>query len=364
MSKLSRGMLEDYLSKMFDGSVSLVRVSELGSIEGEEQRVKEYGYGTPLRLDIEADGERRSLVFSTVKPGGFGHDLMSDRASILLWQYRAFNSLPRHVKAVDVGSFTEAPLLKSLRDCTELFLVTELAEGTEYYRDLDRIKDTGETDRLDEERVRALATYIAGIHEAKREDPGFYERRTRELIGHNECIFGLTDSYPMDLDYITPRHLAEIEKRCIDWRWRLKVLHHRLSRVHGDFHPFNVLFKEGTDFTVLDRSRGEWGEPADDVAAMTMNYLFWGLRHRGDFQPPFKDLWRLFYETYLEESCDHEVLRVIQPYLSWRALVVASPVWYNIPLEIRISLLNFAGNVLEVEKFDYHNAGFLMEGWL
>jgi len=49
---------------------------------------------------------------------------------------------------------------------------------------------------------------------------------------------------------------------------------HRLSQVHGDFHPWNVLFREGVDFTVLDRSRGERGEPADDVTAMTINYIF------------------------------------------------------------------------------------------
>ena len=33
----------------------------------------------------------------------------------------------------------------------------------------------------------------------------------------------------------------------------------------------DVMFREGTDFTVLDRSRGEWGEAADDVSAMTIN---------------------------------------------------------------------------------------------
>jgi len=51
------------------------------------------------------------------------------------------------------------------------------------------------------------------------------------------------------------------------------------------FHPWNLLFRTETDFSVLDRSRGEWGEPADDVAALAVNYLFFGLRRstaRGD----------------------------------------------------------------------------------
>jgi aminoglycoside phosphotransferase (APT) family kinase protein len=44
--------------------------------------------------------------------------------------------------------------------------------------------------------------------------------------------------------------------------------------VHGDFHPWNILFQNDCDFAVLDRSRGEWGDPADDVAPLTINYLF------------------------------------------------------------------------------------------
>lgn len=28
---------------------------------------------------------------------------------------------------------------------------------------------------------------------------------------------------------------------------------------------------------MLDQSRGEWGEAADDVSSMTINYLFFGL---------------------------------------------------------------------------------------
>src|SRR5437867_3783684 len=39
-------------------------------------------------------------------------------------------------------------------------------------------------------------------------------------------------------------------------RWRLRTRAHRLSRTHGDFHPRNLLFREGTDFSGLDRSRG------------------------------------------------------------------------------------------------------------
>ena len=246
--------------------------------------------------------------------------------------------------------------MKSIRDVDEVFLLMEYAEGSEYFHDLDRIKETGEATDLDIMRVKTLASYLSSIHSVKKDDPGYYERRTRELIGHNECIFGLTDSYPMDHEWIKPTFLAEIEKKCIDWRWKNKVLTQRLSQVHGDFHPFNILFREGTDFTVLDRSRGSYGEPADDLAGLSINFLFWGLLHKEKFTRPFKDLWETFYSTYLDESGDFEALSVIPPYLSWRALVVGSPVWYpHYSLKIRQTLLRFARNVLELDSLDPFN---------
>ncbi|RJS89015.1 aminoglycoside phosphotransferase family protein [Candidatus Bathyarchaeota archaeon] len=346
--------LRAYLSELYGGEVEVLRVGELGKAAGEPGKVlKGYGYGTPLLIEFSLDGSVRRVVLNTIRPGGFGHERMSDRAGILLWQARVFNLLPRHVRAVDVGSFMRDGSLKSLGDCTEFFLLTEWVEGREYYRDLDRIREEGHLRDLDLRRVEALAEYLAEIHAEKRDDPGLYVRRIRELIGHGECLMGLTDSYPQDLDYIRPSDLMAIERRCIEWRWRIKGRTHRLSQVHGDFHPWNILFREGTDFTVLDRSRGEWGEPADDVSSMTINYLFYALRDRGTVTGPFQRLWRTFWDRYLDATGDEELLEVIQPFYTWRALVIASPLWYpNLSLGVRRGLLNFARNVLEVDVFD------------
>jgi aminoglycoside phosphotransferase (APT) family kinase protein len=37
--------------------------------------------------------------------------------------------------------------------------------------------------------------------------------------------------------------------------------------VHGDFHPWNILFRAAVDFSVLDRSHGEYGDPASAASA-------------------------------------------------------------------------------------------------
>src|SRR5208283_2805668 len=106
--------------------------------------------------------------------------------------------------------------------------------------------------------VRALSDYLVEIHARKLAAPGLYVRRIRDLLGHGECIRGLIDNYPQSFEFIDVPLLMKIEQQCGAWRWRIKNRVHRLCQVHGDFHPWNILFREGTDFTLLDRSRGEW----------------------------------------------------------------------------------------------------------
>jgi hypothetical protein len=126
----------------------------------------------------------------------------------------------------------------------------------------------------------------------------------------------------------------------------------RARRTHGDFHPFNLLFRHGTDFSVLDCSRGAAGEPADDVTCLSINYLFFALCARGRFDGALRELWHIFWDTYLTASGDAEVLRWVAPFFTWRALVVASPVWYpHIDDGLRRRLLGFAQRLLDDASF-------------
>jgi adenylylsulfate kinase-like enzyme len=52
--------------------------------------------------------------------------------------------------------------------------------------------------------------------------------------------------------------------------------HARLARMHGDFHPFNIVF-DGAQPTMLDASRGVCGDPADDLTALAVNFLLFAL---------------------------------------------------------------------------------------
>jgi aminoglycoside phosphotransferase family enzyme len=164
---------------------------------------------------------------------------------------------------------------------------------------------------------------------------------------------GLTDSYPAGQTAVDWNILRQIEHGCVDWRWKLKDRVHRLRQAHGDFHPWNILFREGTDFSLLDRSRGEWGEPADDVTCISMNYLFFSLQQSGRLTGPFETLFRRFWDRYLAGSGDTEILEVSAPFFAFRGLVMAHPLWYpDLDAEVRRKLIRFVCSTLAAETFD------------
>jgi hypothetical protein len=307
MPTLTKRSLQEYLRTCVGPHVELLSYRVFGK-ESSKGAQKRYGYGTPVKLTFKNGRKVQSAVLETMKPGPFGHEHMADRAQAMLWDYDSYGRLPRHVKALDVGAFDAKQTLFSLAEAREFFVLNEWTEGASYHVDLERLAKGGTLRTLDRQRTVALARYLAQVHAKKRRDADLYKRRLRELIGHGECIMGLTDSYPKRCGFITSDLLRTVEEACNRWRWRLHDKANRLCQVHGDFHPYNVLFRTGTDFAVLDRSRGEWGEPADDITAMTINYLLNSLIRRGKLQGPFEVLFRLFWDTYVHASGDKEVV--------------------------------------------------------
>jgi hypothetical protein len=356
---IDRSALASYLAGVFHRHVDILAVRRLKDVEGEQgDDPKGFGYGIPFEIECLVAGEPRQLVVSRTRPvQGFGHDYPADRAWQALYAHAAYNSFPRHVRSVDVGFARDSGDLVSAADAAEFFQLVEKAAGDLYWLDLDRLRSLALRE-LDRERAGALARFLAGCHADKRDEPTLYHRRIRELVGHGECLMGILDSYPHPYPLLPPAECEALEQGIVSWRWRLRGRSYRLSRTHGDFHPWNVLFREGADFSVLDRSRGEWGDPADDVSALAINYLFFGLRKSADegkegVSEPFLSLFRGFLETYVSSSGDLELLEVLPPFFAFRALVIAHPRWYpTLPDRTRQGLLGFARAMAAPGAFD------------
>lgn len=322
-----------------------------------EGPTKALGYGAPILLTLELpDGGEQRLVFRTATPNPFGHDRRSDRAAELLQAQEDFAVIPRHARTLDVGAITSQGQLSTLRDATELYLITEYVEGSVYAQDLRRIAHEGYLLDQDLSRVSALASYLAELHQT-RATAAQHRRSVRDLVGGGEGIFGLIDGYPDHTPGAPPSRLRALEHACLDWRWRLHSFEHRAARIHGDFHPFNILFRDGEDFTLLDAARGCAGDPADDVTALAVNFPFFAIDSAHGWRGGLRELWQTFWAQYLRERRDPELLLVVPPYLAWRLLVVCSPLFYpTLSAQGRDRLLSLAERSLAAERFDPHFA--------
>jgi hypothetical protein len=313
---------------------------------------KSVGYGEPQLIRIAGpDGERRFVVH-VQRADGFGHDRRADRAADQLLAFDSFPLIPRQARAVDVGAVRRDGSLVSLADSGELYLVTEWVEGTPYAEDLRSVAQTGRLSPLDLARADALCDYLVALH-ARRAPAGSYRRSVRDLLGGGEGIFGMIDAYSLDTPGASPERLRAIEHLCLDWRWKLRAHEGRLRLSHGDFHPFNIVFQETETFRLLDASRGCAGDPADDLTALTINFVFFALDHKGAWEGALRTLFRRFLQRYVERSGDEMVLEVLAPWLAWRGLVVASPAFYpDLPGASRERLLRFVERTLEAPRFD------------
>ena len=363
---VSADAVRDYLAATLGGVVDVAAMRPLTGGRDEAGDPKGFGYGMPFEVECLVDGVVRRFVVARTRPArGFGHDYPADRAWQALYGHTAYNSFPRHVRSVDVGFVRASGELVSVADATDFFQLVEKAEGVLYWRDLDRLLHGGALAARDEARAEALARFLADAHAAKRDEPALYERRIRELVGHGECVMGILDSYPHPYPLLPPDACEALERELVGWRWRLRGRTHRLARVHGDFHPWNILFRDGIDFSVLDRSRGEWGEPADDVAAMGVNYLFFGIRALDPrlgpgVAEPFRVLFHRFLDAYLATSRDTGVLETLPPFLAFRLLVVAHPRWYpTLSDSTRSALLGVARRLVAATRFDSTDLSWL-----
>jgi aminoglycoside phosphotransferase (APT) family kinase protein len=208
----------------------------------------------------------------------------------------------------------------------------------------------------DHQRASALARYLVRLHSSKLDEPARYLRAVRDMIGGGEGIFGIVDSYSDQVPAAPRGRLSGIEELAVQWRTRLRQRTHRLRRTHGDYHPFNLLFTAAGELALLDTSRGSVGDPADDVTALSMNYLFFAAQDPSSWRA-FGVLWHRFWDAYMSESGDREVLDVAPPFLAWRGLVLANPVWYPaVHAAARERILGFVERALSADQFHPRDA--------
>ncbi len=331
--------------------------------------------GSGFLLELECSEGVKSYVIKTLLSEGLGHDYPSDRASVFLLDLDEYGNLPKHVKAIDVLSEMDDGTIKSIGGGKEYYLLMEKADGNNYFRDLNEFSKKDHLEEVDIKKIKNMALYLSEIHSVKKDSKTLYWRKLRDTIGHGECLMGVLDTYPEGT--LSYTEMVTIIKKSIDFIYQLKPRYKRLSQIHGDFHPGNIWFTHSThpftlsgkgkrgdeapqpeepiDFILLDRSRGPWGEPADDITALTINYIFFSIKNYNDVRGPYLEGLTLFFDEYINKSGDKEITELVAPFYAFRGVVVANPVFYpELTQKQRGLIFKFINNVLDTENFDYY----------
>jgi hypothetical protein len=350
---INKKNIERYIRDHFGKDILNVNISKLGS--GVQ--------GAGFLIEIMTGKGSRSYVLKGLFPEGLGHDYPADRAAVFLQDLVDFNNLRKHVRAIDVLSEREDGSIRSIGGGKEYYLLMERAKGRHYFNDLSGLSSKERLGGLDIKKIIAMTSYLAEIHSVKKISSHLYLRKIRDIIGHGECLMGVFDTYPSGT--ISFKEMAQIEKMSVDWRARLKDRSRRLCQIHGDFHPGNIWFKKDGDFTLLDRSRGAWGEAADDVTALTINYIFFSINNFGKVKGPYLEALKLFYDNYVNKTGDSELFKVTAPFYAFRGAVVANPVFYpEVSRANRRKILNFVHNVLNARSFNPDRINeYLKKAW-
>ena len=361
--------LKAYLKKQF-ADIIQVDIRKLGS--GVQ--------GSGFLIEMKTQSGIRSYVVKTLLSEGLGHDYPSDRAAVFLLDLDEYKNLPRHVKGIDVLAEMEDGSIKSIGGGREYYLLMERGTGRHYFNDLTEFSKKDSLDEIDRKKIEAMTSYLADIHSVKKDSKTLYWRKLRDTVGHGECLMGVFDTYP---DGTLPyNEMAEIIKKSVDWIARLKPKYRRLCQIHGDFHPGNIWFRSEDlltrglgdtenrgredsfhrvtvtpsrpviDFVLLDRSRGPWGDAADDVTALTINYIFFSIKHHGSVKGSYLEGLKMFFEKYIALTGDEELYSVVAPFFAFRGAVVANPIFYpELTLDQRKLIFRFVNNVLDDDKF-------------
>ena len=335
-------MMLRYLAEREQAPVKITKYKRLGT----------GWHGTGYEISYRVKKKAKTLILRTQRPVGFSHEYAADRARVFLLQHSLSKLVPKHMPSLDVGGYTPQGEMVSIGKCKEFFQIVEMATGQEYMKDLELIKQRGKLTPVDRRKALLLSDYLVALHKKRFRGErelarSIHRRHTRDAVGHGEMLMGVLDTYPDKVGWISKKELVDLVDLAVKFRERVKDRHNRLRRMHGDFHPGNIVFKNNRDFVVLDASRELWGEPADDLTTLAINYIWFAVQHKGNFSGPFAELFHLFFDNYLRKTRDRGILEIVGLFFAFRGAVVIHPIFYPSQANsVRKKMFNFIKNTL------------------
>jgi hypothetical protein len=347
--ELKEDEIKKYLKNKYRSKITNLKIEKLGSGV----------LGTGYSIKFELNNKNKILILKSLFKENLGMDHYSDRAASLIEAHDNYNKMDSHVKSIDVISQKENNDLVSIGDSKEFYILMEEAKGKNLFNDFEEAKKYGKLSIVTENKIKIISDFLVKLHKNKHKSISLYRRKIRDTIGSGGSLIGILDMHPdSDFEKFKYEWIKIVNKSLIFWN-KSRNLHYRLCEIHGDYHPGNLWFEE-EKLIVLDRARGRFGEPADDITAFLVNPIMYSLILYNKFKGSFKEIFDVFWNNYFKQTTDREMRKIMAPYIAFRIAVVTNPIFYNDEYFggknrayfVRKKLINFALNVLNDKEFD------------
>lgn len=292
----------------------------------DKQRGKLHGMTHTIEITFtENDGSSGTCYLKLPEHSLFGERLGSDAVKEITWRLEGYPTILGHSLCIGAGGVTAQgdPVPLSML-FPAYFSIEQALPGTIYADKLQNFSEhTSRTEALRD--VQSICAHMVRMHKpVERNGTALYRRMLREKL--MDPVFRLIDA---DEHYWSQRPAArmEVEHLFLGWRQRLWNLGRRIRVVHNDFHPWNILIKSDGVALLGARSPGV-GEPANDLAALMVNYVWFSYLTSNKFEGLYRDAYLAFWNTYLEMTGDIECLAALPPFLANRLLLFLDSAFY------------------------------------
>lgn len=344
---ITKTQIKQFLEKNYGQKVQVIKITKLGT------GFMAAGY----RVDFKIKDGPKKVVIRIISPIDFSNDYAADRMASFWIQHHSAKLLSSHVKSLGIlGINKKSKEVGRVDHYDEFIQVLDWAEGEEYFADLERILKDNKANDADFKKVALLSDYLVKTHKkkfkgSKDQALSLYKRHTRDYIG-SRFMIDVLDTYPSEISFTSWGKLHKLVFDVYKYRESLKNDFTRLSKIHGDYHPGNIRFKNNKQFIVLDASRAIWGEPADDVSCLGINYLWYALKQTGKFKGIFMELFDKFWNNYLIKTGDLEINTILPLFIAIRSVVLKHPLYFSVDDKIRKKLLAFSYHTLKTGNFE------------
>lgn len=342
-----KAAIKHYLENKYGKDVILKEITKLGS------GLVADGY----KVIFVNKGTESKIVCRQLRGIGLSRDYLADNVGYLMLQHQISQLHPTHINSLDVVCYGEEVRTVSVDGIENVFQVMEFAEGKSY---IDFILEIAKEENLSKKQkdiIENIAKYMSRIHEIKPLEISeeilkhYYWRHSQDYIG-SEVFMDIMDVWDND-KLLDAEEKTEIMSNLFRIRESLRSEYKRCSMIHSDLHPDNIRIQEDLTIRPLDSARAMWGEPADDLASMLANFIYFSLKNHKKMSGAYLEAYNLLLNKYIDLTKDEAIHKHAQMYLPVRLLILSHPQFFDQDSqELKLQLINLTKDILNSKSFN------------